>query len=132
MNWTLLQQLLLFAITNSAITVAFIQKTKSRCKNKNHVPCYSFIANMVLGFLFTYTFTDLQLYYGFWIGLFSYIGADAIYKALEGKISSYQELAVPKNIIEELKTEFSTPETTTSENLETNTEEKVIGEIKYD
>lgn len=120
MNWTLLQQLLLVAITNSTITVSFIQKTKHRCRKKHHITIYSFFVNLILGLLFTYTFTDLDLIYGLWVGLFSYIGADTIYKTLEGKLSSYTDL-IPK----------TTPDTK-EEIPSTTTEDDIVGEIPYD
>ena len=60
LNWDMLQELLIVAIACSTVTVAFIQKTKRFCKKKKWVTSYSFFVNMVLGFLFSKTFTSLS------------------------------------------------------------------------
>ena len=91
-KWRLLENLLLVATASSTISVAFIQKTKTYLKCSKHVCFYSFIINMILGIIFTITFTDVEIKYSFWVGLFSYIGADTIYKSLEGKLTSFRDL----------------------------------------
>lgn len=50
---------------------------------------------MILGIIFTITFTDVEVKYSFWVGLFSYLGADTIYKSLEGKLTSFRDLKPP-------------------------------------
>jgi len=92
LNWDMLQELLIVAIACSTVTVAFIQKTKRFCKKKKWVTSYSFLVNMVLGFLFSKTFTSLSNVQSLWVGLFSFIGADTIYRNLEGKLTTYTEL----------------------------------------
>ena len=92
LNWDMLQELLIVAIACSTITVAFIQKTKRFCKNKKWVTSYSFVVNMVFGYFFSKTFTDLSSIESLWVGLFSFIGADTIYRNLEGKLTTYTEL----------------------------------------
>ena len=92
LNWDMLQELLIVAIACSTVTVAFIQKTKRFCKKKKWVTSYSFFVNMVLGFLFSKTFTSLSNIQSLWVGLFSFIGADTIYRTLEGKLTTYTEL----------------------------------------
>ena len=92
LNWDMLQELLIVAIACSTVTVAFIQKTKRFCKKKKWVTSYSFFVNMVLGFLFSKTFTSLSNIQSLWVGLFSFIGADTIYRNLEGKLTTYTEL----------------------------------------
>lgn len=91
-KWRLLENLLLVATASSTISVAFIQKTKACLKCSKHVCFYSFILNMILGVIFTITFTDVDVKYSFWVGLFSYLGADTIYKSLEGKLTSFRDL----------------------------------------
>ena len=103
-----LQELLIISVALSAITCTFIQKTKSICNCSSYVNIYSFIVNMLIGIIFCMTFTSLTFPTSLWIGFFSYLGADIIYKTLEGKLSSYtdiinkQTISIPKkNIINE-------------------------------
>ena len=54
---------------------------------------YVFIALLlILGILFCITFTSITFPESLWVGFFSFIGADTIYKSLEGKLKSYSEL----------------------------------------
>ena len=41
---------------------------------------------MIFGTLFALTFSDAKLQESLWVGLFSFIGADALYKTFEDKI----------------------------------------------
>jgi len=93
-----LQELLVIAIALSAITCALVQKTKIIFKSSKFIVLYSLIINMVIGIVFCITFTDISLPNSLWIGFFSFIGADSIYKSLEGKISSYTDILNRKNI----------------------------------
>lgn len=94
MNTELLTTLLIIAMTNSTITCAFIQKTKAKI-SKKWLIFYTLLVNMVFGAFFTLTFTNSTIIHGLWVGLFSFLGADALYNALEGKLKSYSDL-VPK------------------------------------
>jgi len=87
-----LQELLIIAIVLSTITCAIIQKTKFIFKSSKFIIIYSFIINIVVGIIFCLTFTDIDIPTSLWIGLFSFLGADSIYKTLEGKISSYTDI----------------------------------------
>lgn len=92
----LLQELLIIAIAVSVIAVAFIQKTKGMFKKSKWVNPYSFVVNMVLGIIFCLSFTEASIINSLWVGLFSYIGADTLYKSLEGKLSSFKDIAAKK------------------------------------
>ena len=99
LNWTLLQKLLIIATACSSITVIFIQKTKKFCKSSYCITTYGLFVN----FFFSQTFSDIDYVKSVWVGLFSFLGADTIYKNLEGKIASYKELTIhkkKKNVIE--------------------------------
>lgn len=98
LNLEFLQQLLVISIALSAITCAVVQKTKSCFKTSKFLCLYSFIINMLIGIIFCYTFTDIALPTSLWIGFFSFIGADTIYKSLEGKLASHSDL-LTKNTI---------------------------------
>ena len=54
---------------------------------------------MLFGIVFCKTFTTISFPESLWIGLFSFLGADTIYKSLEGKLASYKNL-IDKQIIE--------------------------------
>ena len=87
-----LKELLLASITLSIITCSFIQRTKILLTNSKLIIIYSFIVNIIVGILFSLSFTDISFPNSLWIGLFSFLGADSIYKSLEGKITSYTNL----------------------------------------
>lgn len=93
---TLIQELLIIAIALSVITCAFIQKTKGIFKKSKWINLYSLVVNMVLGVLFCVSFTKTSVINSLWVGLFSYIGADTLYKTLEGKLKPYSELVEKK------------------------------------
>lgn len=96
LNITLIQELLIIAIALSVITCAFIQKTKGIFKKSKWINLYSLVVNMVLGVLFCVSFTKTSIINSLWVGLFSYIGADTLYKTLEGKLKPYSELVEKK------------------------------------
>ena len=93
---TLLQELLIIAIAESVIAVAFIQKTKGMFKKSKWINPYSFVVNIILGILFCLSFTEAGIINSLWVGLFSYIGADTLYKTLEGKLSSFKDIVEKK------------------------------------
>lgn len=95
----LLQELLIIAIAVSVIAVAFIQKTKGIFKKSKWINPYSLVVNMVLGIVFCLTFTEASVLNSLWVGLFSYIGADTLYKSLEGKLSSFKDIVEKKEEI---------------------------------
>lgn len=118
LNWSLLQNVLTIAIACSSITVIFIQKTKRFCGNSKQVPIYSLIVNIIIGFLFSKSFSDINYINSIWVGLFSYLGADTIYKSLEGKLSSYSDLIVD--------------DSSDIDDIQNNIADDIVGEIKYE
>lgn len=88
----LLEQLLIIAIALSVITCSFIQKTKGIFKKSKWINIYSLVVNLVFGVVFCMSFTETDFINGLWVGLFSYIGADTLYKTLEGKLKPYSEI----------------------------------------
>ena len=93
-----LKLFLVISIALSSITCAVIQKTKILFKNSKYIVYYSLIINLLTSILFCKTFTSISFPKSLWIGLFSFIGADSIYKSLEGKISSYNDILTRKKI----------------------------------
>lgn len=93
-----LQEMLIISIALSVITCALIQKIKFHFKSKKRIVLYSLIINIIVGIAFCKTFTDINFPISLWVGLFSFIGADTIYRTLENKLSSYNE-QINKNTI---------------------------------
>ena len=98
LNLDFLKSLLVISIALSVITCAFIQKTKVFFKCSKCLPIYSFIVNILIGIIFCLTFTEITFPTSLWVGLFSFLGADSLYKSLEGKLASYTDI-INKNTI---------------------------------
>ena len=92
MNFDLMKELLLTASMISAICLAFIQKIKKHIKCSRCIPYYSFAINMIIAIIFCLSFTNISFPLSMWTGFFSYIGADTLYKTLEGKLASHTTL----------------------------------------
>ncbi len=92
LNISLLEQLLIISIPCGVITMSFIQKTKMMFKRSKTIILYSFIVNIIFGLIFTYSFGSQDVVESLWIGLFSFIGADTLYRSLEGKLKPFNEL----------------------------------------
>ena len=90
LNLSLLQQMIVVAIALSVITCAFIQKTKKYFPCSNCLVIYNLV--FVVGTLFCITFTSVDFPNSLWVSFFSFIGADTIYKSLEGKLKDYSSL----------------------------------------
>lgn len=133
LDWYLLQVILVIAIACSTITVAFIQKTKKFCRNSRCITLYSFIVNMLFGYFFSMTFASIDYVKSLWVGLFSFIGADTIYRNLEGKLSSYSDLVVRKPADNNgMATDTDNGQQDPSEESNTSSDEEIIGEIHYE
>lgn len=92
LNIEFLQELLIISIALSVVTCAFIQKTKGHFSTSKYLPLYSLAVNLLIGIIFCITFTDITFPTSLWVGLFSFLGADTIYKTLEGKLLSYSDI----------------------------------------
>lgn len=92
LNLQLLQEMLVVAIALSVFTCAFVQKTKKFFPCSNCLVIYNFIVNFVIGIFFCMTFTNISFPNSLWVSFFSFIGADTIYKTLEGKLKDYSSL----------------------------------------
>lgn len=97
-NIDYLKQLLFISIAMSAVTCTLVQKTKGLLHSNKYIVLYSFFMNMIVGVLFCFTFTSIHFPNNLWIGFFSFLGADSIYKSLEGKLSSYSDIIGEKTI----------------------------------
>lgn len=95
MNIDLIKALLTIAVASSILSSAFVQKFKSVSiiKCSSCLIYISFVISMLFGIVFTLSFTDYKIIEALWVGLFSFLGADSLYKAFEDKIfSSYSNI----------------------------------------
>ena len=93
-----LREALVIAVALSTITCAFVQKTKCCFHSSKSLAIYSLIVNIFVGIVFCMTFTNIDFPNSLWIGMFSFLGADTIYKTLEGKVSSYTDITKQKGL----------------------------------
>ena len=93
-----LKEYIMVSIALSTVTCAFIQKTKGLIKPKSLIIWYSFFVNILFSIIFCQSFTKINFPDSLWTGLFSFIGADTLYKSLEGKLSSYTEIRSTKEV----------------------------------
>lgn len=97
LNLEFLKQLLMISTILSTITCAVVQKTKMCFKTSKYICLYSFIINILIGIIFCDSFTTLTFPINLWVGFFSFIESDTIYKSLEGKLTSHSDLITKKN-----------------------------------
>lgn len=86
LKFELIKNVLIVGIGAGIITTALVQKIKEGLKTKKYLILISFIVSMIIGTLFAKYFSDLSIVYCLWAGLFSFIGADILFKAFEDKI----------------------------------------------
>lgn len=88
LDFDLIKSILIIAIAAGIITTAVTQKIKEaiKFKSSNRIVIVSFVISMIIGTLFSLTFSDTNIVGSLWCGLFSFVGADAIYKTFEEKI----------------------------------------------
>ena len=95
----LLEQMLIISIALSTISCSFVQKKKDTFL----VPvAFVFIVYLLIlswAYYFAFSFTSITFPMSLWIGVFSFLGADTIYKSLEGKLTPYREI-LNKNVVE--------------------------------
>ena len=91
-NINYLRDIIIISSLISSITCTFIQKTKGHMPNSKCLPLYSLIVNLIVGIVFCITFTNVTFPTSLWVGLFSFLGADTLYKTLEGKLLSYDSI----------------------------------------
>ena len=123
MKIELIKALLIIASAAGIISSAFVQKFKSisLIKCSSCLIYISFTISMIFGVVFTLSFTNYTIIDSLWVGLFSFIGADTIYRNLEGKLSSYTEL-----------THNQVNHTSDTDTSNTSNSDDVIEEIKYE
>lgn len=86
LEFTLIRNILIIALSSSIISTSLIQRLKEGTKSKKYMLLKSFIISMTIGICFSLSFSNISITNSLWVGLISFIGADAIYKAFENKI----------------------------------------------
>lgn len=88
LNLELIKELLMIATASSIVTTASVQKIKEAFifKKSSRLVIVSFVVSMIFGTLFGLTFGGVEISEALWVGFFSFIGADVIYKTFEDKI----------------------------------------------
>ena len=76
-----LEELLVISIALSVVTCTFVQKTKIHLPTQKIIPIYSIVINLALGVIFCITFTNVPFPTSLWVGLFSFLGADTIWRS---------------------------------------------------
>ena len=98
MNLEIIKQILIVSIGASIVSTATIQKIKEQLKSKKWLFFVSLISSIGIGIVFALSFTELSLINSIWVGLITWLGADAIYKSFEDKI--FKKSSDIENIIE--------------------------------
>ncbi|MCI5543438.1 MAG: hypothetical protein MR405_05965 [Mollicutes bacterium] len=98
MNLEIIKQILIVSIGASIVSTATIQKIKEQLKSKKWLFFVSLISSIGIGIVFALSFTELSLINSIWVGLITWLGADAIYKSFEDKI--FKKYSDIENIIE--------------------------------
>jgi len=88
MNVELLKQVGAVAVAGSIFTTTAMQQIKSGVsfKKSKTLVWVSLVVSMLLGTAFALCFSDLTIIYSLWAGFTTWLGAEAIYTALEDKI----------------------------------------------
>lgn len=88
LDFDLIKNILIVSIATSIITTAFVQKVKETIKFKksNRLVFISFIVSMIVGPLFSLSFSNVSIINSLWVGLISFLGADMLYKMFEEKV----------------------------------------------
>lgn len=86
MNLEIIKQILIVSIAASIVSTATIQKIKEQLKSKKWLFFTGLISSVTIGITFALSFTKLSVINAIWVGLITWIGADAIYKSFEDKI----------------------------------------------
>lgn len=102
MNTALLIQQLTIAILASAIVIPTIQRVKGWLPNARSVEFVSVAISMLIGFGFALYYVDFNLIDSLIVGFFSVIGAENIYKLLNEKLKTFDQVKVGSEQDEDL------------------------------
>lgn len=86
MNFDLIKEILVAGIGASIFSTATIQKIKEMLKSKKWLYFIAIVVSFGIGVAFSLSFTHLDIASALWVGLCTWVGADALYKTFEEKI----------------------------------------------
>lgn len=86
LNIELIKQILIVSMASGVVTTLTVQKVKSQLNTKKFIVGLSFAVSMIVGTLFSKSFSDMSWVYCLWSGFFTWIDANVLYSALEDKI----------------------------------------------
>ena len=88
MNIELITQILVLAIASTLISTQLIQRAKENFSITNNIALavVSLIISFGVGFLFTITFSELDMKMACWVGVITYAGAEIIYQNFKDKL----------------------------------------------
>lgn len=107
-----LLDLLVISVTFSMVSMVFIQKCKTmKFVNKNWQVCLiNFIFSFGVGIPFANVFYNISWIDAIWVGLFSFVGAPAIYDALKNqKIFNYRPTSIDNTVAVPTENEIIIP-----------------------
>jgi len=82
----LLKNVLIISIAGGCVSTLLIQKIKENLNTKNWLLLISFLVNMIIGTLFAMSFSNVNLKYCAWAGLFGFVDSNVLYAMFEDKI----------------------------------------------
>lgn len=95
----LIKQILTISVASGCVTTLTVQKIKEQLSTKKFLCLISFVVSMVVGTLFSKSFSDVGWVYCLWSGFFTWIDANIVYSVLEDKIfAKYSDIEKTKHI----------------------------------
>jgi hypothetical protein len=91
MNTTLLLQQITVAILVSAVVIPTVQRVKGWFPNSTWVEVFSAILAVALGILMSRYYASYDWVACAWVGFYSLIGAEAIYRLLGEKMTTFAD-----------------------------------------
>lgn len=98
-NVRFLVEILIVAIFSEVIALQTVQMVKAMIP-KGYIMWFALVFNLLLGVLMVWQFTDQSWIVGMWVGFFSWIGAELLYKSLEKgiRLAGHTELVYENKI----------------------------------
>jgi len=99
-DFDLIKFVAIAGIGASVISTPVIQKIKEMLKTKKYLNIIACLFSIAIGELFTLSFTNFGAVNGLWVGIITWAGASAIYKAFENKLfTPFGELDNSQDVI---------------------------------
>lgn len=92
MNTTLLIEQLTVAVIVSAVVVPTVQRVKGWFPSAIWVEAFSALIAVALGFIMARYYAGYDLIASAWVGFYSLIGAETIYRLVAEKVKTYTQI----------------------------------------